>query len=136
MAQQENKLSFEIPVEITLHSNQVAFGEKEEMKQTFQGKMIQKNEGYYVLYKEILYEEKLTIRHMIHISQNEIVVTKTGALKSQMKFSEKKEFAFPYQTPVGEFQMNIFTKYIHIPTLMNEMKEIMVEDLIDLIWMA
>lgn len=78
------------------------------------GKLYEKNDGIYVIYKEELEKNSTHVTTTIKISEKEILIKRFGLVNSNMKFILGKETTTLYKTPQGIFNIKINTNKLDI----------------------
>lgn len=78
------------------------------------GKLYEKNDGIYVIYKEELEKNSAHVTTTIKISEKEILIKRFGLVNSSMKFILDKETTTLYKTPQGIFNIKINTNKLDI----------------------
>ena len=78
------------------------------------GKLYEKNDGIYVIYKEELEKKSAHVTTTITISEKEILIKRFGLVTSNMKFILDKETTTLYKTPQGIFNIKINTNKLDI----------------------
>lgn len=78
------------------------------------GKLYEKNDGIYVIYKEELEKNSADVTTTIKISEKEILIKRFGLVNSNMKFILDKETTTLYKTPQGIFNIKINTNKLDI----------------------
>ncbi|CEO37037.1 calycin-like domain-containing protein [[Clostridium] sordellii] len=78
------------------------------------GKLYEKNDGIYVIYKEELEKKSAHVTTTIKISEKEILIKRFGLVNSNMKFILDKETTTLYKTPQGIFNIKINTNKLDI----------------------
>lgn len=78
------------------------------------GKLYEKNDGIYVIYKEELEKNSDHVTTTIKISEKEILIKRFGLVNSNMKFILDKETTTLYKTPQGIFNIKINTNKLDI----------------------
>ncbi|MDU4493655.1 MAG: DUF1934 domain-containing protein [Staphylococcus warneri] len=78
------------------------------------GKLYEKNDGIYVIYKEELVKKSAHVTTTITISEKEILIKRFGLVNSNMKFILDKETTTLYKTPQGIFNIKINTNKLDI----------------------
>ncbi len=82
-------------------------GDLQVIESFYKGERIEKNGNVYVNFTEFdtLKDSKSTIK----ISEDEVLILKSGGVKSRMKFREAEKSKSIYITPFGEFDMSVYT---------------------------
>ena len=90
--------------------------EEEEVLETITpAKYYLKNGKHYVLYDEVVEGFSGVIKNKIKITDGKILeIIKTGSTNSHMIFEEGKNNLTIYDTPYGQFHMEMYTKALEI----------------------
>lgn len=73
----------------------------------YKGEQIEKNGNIYITFSESARSKDKT--STIKISDNEVLLLKSGEVTGKMKFNQDKEYRSKYKTPYGTFDMNLHT---------------------------
>lgn len=84
------------------------------------GQYYQRNGSHYLLYEEPVEGTGEVIQNRIKFRQDEVQVTKKGAVNTMLTFKENEKNMTNYATPYGNLIMGIDTQKIDL--LMNESK--------------
>lgn len=82
-------------------------GEEQTVESFYNGKRIEKNGSVYINFLE--YDTVKDSKGTIKISDDEVVILKSGEIISNMRFKEDKKHKSEYKTPYGTFDMNLYT---------------------------
>lgn len=98
----------QIPVKIKVHTSIQNGGEKETFELTTFGRYYLKNESAYLQYEEVTEEGQM--KTTIKLTDNEMLLMRSGSIKMRMLLEEKKKHRGSYTTPFGELQIMTETK--------------------------
>lgn len=73
----------------------------------------ERNGSTYLLFKEVDAGTNTVIDNMIKIKAGEVTVKRTGGIKSELVFNIAKDYKTLYNTPYGEFELDVVTKEIY-----------------------
>lgn len=82
-------------------------GEVQTIESFYRGEQIEKNGSIYITFLE--YDTIKDSKTTIKISDEEVLILKSGEVKTRMKFKEGVKFRSTYSTPYGNFDMSIYT---------------------------
>lgn len=82
-------------------------GEEQTIESFYNGKRIEKNGSVYINFLE--YETVKDSKGTIKISDEEVIILKSGEIISNMRFREDKNHRSEYKTPYGTFDMSLYT---------------------------
>ncbi len=100
---------------IKINTVQMDFkGNKDNIELITEGKVYLKNNATYVVYEESEISGMEGTTSRLKITENCIVIKKTGRNNSELIFELGKRFRTLYRTPHGDFPMEIVTKKIKI----------------------
>jgi len=85
-------------------------GQQEEVETTAAGCYYKKNGKHFILYDEVMEDGKGVIRNTVKISADSMEIIRKGAVTVHMLFQQGKGNDTPYQTPVGELMIRLYTK--------------------------
>ena len=73
----------------------------------YKGEQIEKNGNIYITFSE--FDTSKERSSTIKISDEEVLLLKSGDITTRMKFREDRDFRSKYRTPYGVFDMNLHT---------------------------
>lgn len=73
----------------------------------YNGEQIEKNGNIYITFSE--FDTSKERSSTIKISDEEVLLLKSGDITTRMKFREDRDFRSKYRTPYGVFDMNLHT---------------------------
>lgn len=73
----------------------------------YKGEQIEKNGNIYITFSE--FDTSKERSSTIKISDEEVLLLKSGDITSRMKFREDRDFRSKYRTPYGVFDMDLHT---------------------------
>ena len=82
-------------------------GEEQTIESFYNGKKIEKNGSVYINFLE--YETVKDSKGTIKISDDEVIILKSGEIISNMRFREDRNHRSEYKTPYGTFDMSLYT---------------------------
>lgn len=82
-------------------------GEEQTIESFYNGKRIEKNGSVYINFLE--YDTVKDSKGTIKISDDEVIILKSGEVISNMRFREDKNHRSEYKTPYGTFDMSLYT---------------------------
>ena len=82
-------------------------GEEQTIESFYNGKRIEKNGSVYINFLE--YETVKDSKGTIKISDDEVIILKSGEIISNMRFREDRNHRSEYKTPYGTFDMSLYT---------------------------
>ncbi|MGM0380020.1 MAG: DUF1934 domain-containing protein [Bacillota bacterium] len=97
-------------VNIKVKSEILQDGKSEEIKFKTKGKFYKKNDKYYLSYNEEKLSGMEKNRIILIIEKSKIIMNRYGETKSKMVFKLNKKTYADYETPYGNFDMEILTK--------------------------
>lgn len=95
-------------------------GEIQTIESFYNGEKIEKNGSIYISFNE--YETIKDSRSTIKISDDEVLILKSGEVRAKMKFKENTDYSSVYSTIYGDFNMFLHTYKISKRILDNEIK--------------
>jgi uncharacterized beta-barrel protein YwiB (DUF1934 family) len=101
----------QMPVKIKISTEIHQDGNKETFELITFGRYYQKGESSFLQYEEVLEDAK--INTTVKISEQEVLILRSGAIKMRMRFQEQKTFAGTYETPYGVLQTSASTKRLN-----------------------
>ncbi|MHC1749521.1 MAG: DUF1934 domain-containing protein [Cellulosilyticaceae bacterium] len=72
----------------------------------------ERNGAYYILFKEIDKESKITTNNTIKIKQDMVTIKRNGGLSTDLSFDINKVFKTIYYTPYHEMEIEVITHTI------------------------
>lgn len=78
------------------------------------GQYYKRNGAYYLIYEEPVEGSTKTIKNMIKFRENEVQVSKKGAINTCLNFVEDQKNLSNYSTPYGNLMVGIDTQNIEI----------------------
>lgn len=78
------------------------------------GQFYKKNGAYYLMYEEPVEGSTKVIKNVIKFRENEVQVSKKGAINACLNFVEEKKNLSNYSTPYGNLMVGIDTQNIEI----------------------
>ena len=75
----------------------------------YKGEQIEKNGNIYITFSE--FDTSKERSSTIKISDEEVLLLKSGDITTRMKFREDRDFRSKYRTPYGVFDMNLLIRY-------------------------
>lgn len=103
-------------VQITIHSTQTELSD-EPMEAVYSGNYRRLAGKHIITYDEYFGEEgasPVPNKNLMKIEKDVIVITKRGAITTQMHFEKNKKHSGSYQTPFGSFHMTICTEELSV----------------------
>lgn len=85
-------------------------GKLQTIESFFRGERLEKNGSHYVKFSE--FEIFGDSRGTIKVSDDEVIILKSGDVVSNMRFREKERFRSRYHTVYGDFDMSLYTHKI------------------------
>ena len=82
-------------------------GAEQTIESFYNGKRIEKNGSVYINFLE--YDTVKDSKGTIKISDDEVIILKSGEVISNMRFREDKNHRSEYKTPYGTFDMSLYT---------------------------
>lgn len=82
-------------------------GKLQTIESFFKGERLEKNGCHYVKFSE--FETFGDSKGTIKVSDDEVIILKSGDVVSNMRFREKERFRSRYQTIYGDFNMSLYT---------------------------
>lgn len=82
-------------------------GETQTIENFYRGKRIDKNGKIYISFLE--YDTVKDSNNTIKISDDEVLILRSGEIISKMKFKEEEGYRSDYKTPYGVFDMSLYT---------------------------
>jgi uncharacterized beta-barrel protein YwiB (DUF1934 family) len=101
----------QMPVKIKISTEIHQDGNKETFEMITFGRYYQKGESSFLQYEEVLEDAK--INTTVKISEQEVLILRSGAIKMRMRFQEQKTLAGTYETPYGVLQTSASTKRLN-----------------------
>jgi uncharacterized beta-barrel protein YwiB (DUF1934 family) len=86
----------------------------EEIEVIQRGQYYQRNGSHYLMYEEPIEGTNDTIINRIKFKENEVQVTKKGAVNTMLSFRENEKNMTNYATPFGNLVMGIHTHQIDL----------------------
>ncbi|GHH97961.1 DUF1934 domain-containing protein [Neobacillus kokaensis] len=90
----------EIPVKVTVKTT---IDEADPMELVVFGRYFQKGNASYLKYEEVM-EELGTVRTIVKISEEEMLILRSGAIKMRLPFQLQKKLNGSYEMPFGVFE--------------------------------
>ena len=100
-------------VKIKVTGTQTAGGENDTTVSEAFGMCVKETEGYRLEYKEMP-AEGMEVRNVITFASNQAVISKKGAIETEMVFIPEKSTGLDYKTPFGVIEMEIVCDSIAI----------------------
>lgn len=88
-------------------------GQTDETKQQYLGKGVQKENGWYISYKE-QFAEIGEVGTILKISEQDVTLLRQGKLQSKQLFAKGSSSESVYASPYGQFQMETHTRQLRI----------------------
>lgn len=79
-----------------------------------EGEFIKRNDKYLLRYKEQISEEDEMCSTIVKFDDKNVVMTRTGAINTQMIFENGKRHISHYETPMGSFTIGVRTDNMNI----------------------
>lgn len=86
----------------------------EEIEVIQKGRYYQRNGSHYLVYEEPIEESSDTIQNRIKFKEDEVSVTKKGAVNTMLSFRKNEKNMTNYVTPYGNLVMGINTRQINL----------------------
>ncbi|WP_169809859.1 DUF1934 domain-containing protein [Neobacillus mesonae] len=90
----------EIPVKVTVKTT---IDETDPMELIVFGRYFQKENASYLQYEEVL-EEVGTVRTIVKVSEGEMLILRSGAIKMRLPFQLQQKLTGSYEMPFGVFE--------------------------------
>lgn len=100
--------------ELTLHSRQIVRGEEQSSITHENAQWHQKNGKTYIRYEEHDETGFSENKVCLILSDEEIVVTRTGAINARLVYREKEKTESNYRVPYGILNVEVYTKKIEV----------------------
>lgn len=100
------------PVKVCIYGVQEIDGEEQKQEVTATGEYYEQNGKHFLLYEEVIEENKQKVRTIVKESDKCIEVVKNGYLSVKMRFSEGGSFNSLYETPMGSVNLRTVTNEI------------------------
>ena len=97
---------------ITIKGLQMALDDSEGLEIMTNGTYYKKNGKHYVLYEEVLEDQKVS--SMIKINVGKVEITKKGPARVQMMFEAGKKNTSIYATPFGQIEIGVYAEQIRV----------------------
>lgn len=97
---------------ITIKGLQMALDNSDSLEIITNGKYFKKNGKHYVLYEEVVEDQRVS--NMIKIYNETVEVTKKGLASVQMFFETGKKNTSIYSTPFGQIEISIYAEQIRV----------------------
>ncbi len=97
---------------ITIKGLQMALDNSDSLEIITNGKYFKKNGKHYVLYEEVVEDQRVS--NMIKIYNESVEVTKKGLASVQMFFETGKKNTSIYSTPFGQIEISIYAEQIRV----------------------
>lgn len=82
-------------------------GDFQTIESYYKGERLEKNGSVYVNFSE--FETYGDSKSTIKVSDNEVIILKSGDTSSNMRFKELQNYNSKYRTVYGDFDMNLYT---------------------------
>lgn len=112
---------------ITIKGLQMALDDSDTLEIMTNGKYYKKNGKHYVLYEEVVEDQKVS--NMIKIYDETVEITKKGLASVQMFFETGKKNTSIYSTPFGQIEIGIYAEQIRVNESENKLELNMQYDL-------
>lgn len=112
---------------ITIKGLQMALDNSDSLEIITNGKYFKKNGKHYVLYEEVVEDQRVS--NMIKIYNETVEVTKKGLASVQMFFETGKKNTSIYSTPYGQLEVSIYAEQIRVNETENKLELNMQYDL-------
>ncbi len=112
---------------ITIKGLQMAMDDSDSLEIMTNGKYYKKNGKHYVLYEEVVEDQKVS--NMIKIYDETVEITKKGLASVQMFFETGKKNTSIYSTPFGQIEIGIYAEQIRVNESENKLELNMQYDL-------
>lgn len=112
---------------ITIKGLQMALDDNDTLEIMTNGKYYKKNGKHYVLYEELVEDQKVS--NMIKIYDETVEITKKGLASVQMFFETGKKNTSIYSTPFGQIEIGIYAEQIRVNESENKLELNMQYDL-------
>lgn len=97
---------------ITIRGLQVALDDNDSLEIMTNGKYFKRNGKHYVLYEEVVEDQRVS--NMIKIYDGAVEITKKGLASVQMLFEMGKKNTSIYSTPFGQIEIGIYAEQIRV----------------------
>jgi uncharacterized beta-barrel protein YwiB (DUF1934 family) len=88
-------------------------GQTDVTKQEYLGKGVQKENGWYISYKE-QFDEIGEVGTILKIAELDVTLLRQGKLQSKQLFAKGRSSDSVYSSPYGQFQMETHTRQLRI----------------------
>lgn len=112
---------------ITIKGLQMALDSSDCLEIITNGKYFKKNGKHYVLYEEVVEDQRVS--NMIKIHDETVEITKKGLASVQMFFETGKKNTSIYSTPYGQLEVSIYAEQIRVNETENKLELNMQYDL-------
>lgn len=99
---------------ITIGGTMFAGDDKDNVDVITPGQYYYRRGRHYITYEDMVEDTRESIRNLVWISPEEMVVRKSGAITTEMIFRPNEETLTHYNTPFGAVEMGIHTKRLQI----------------------
>lgn len=96
--------------------------ELDKIESIYPGEYYNRSGAHYIMYEELMEEEKTPIKNMIKLREKEFTLTKKGIINVQMVFTEGKKTMTSYVTPFGNIMIALDTSRVAVEENENELK--------------
>lgn len=100
------------PVSVAIHSRQQLDGQDFLTQQKHAGTLTPTSSGWLLEYQEENPDDSGTIVTTLVINSQEAVLTRSGAVRCQMRFAPGQAHAVPYETSLGRLDFHLTTTYL------------------------
>ncbi len=116
-------------VRVKMHSAQESFGQKDEQRKVGNGKLYESHDAVCLQFRDDDPTEQI-VTHMEVKNGNEVVVRRTGAITSELRFKKEETHKSSHKTGFGCVRFEIATRELDIDADTEHMKLHIVYDLI------
>lgn len=96
--------------------------ELDKIESIYPGEYYLRNGSHYILYEELMEEERTPIKNVIKLRDKEFILTKKGSINTQMVFTEGKKNMTSYVTPFGNIMIALDTEKMEVEETAEELK--------------
>lgn len=87
-------------------------GEGSEVELITEGRLFKRGDTYYIEYEETILSGLEGTKTLIVVEDQRISLERTGSHESHFVFEEGRKYINYYETPIGEFEMGIFSTQV------------------------
>ncbi|MDZ5471769.1 DUF1934 domain-containing protein [Bacillus sp. 31A1R] len=98
-------------MKIKVHTSIRNGNEKETFELTTFGRYYEKNGSSFLQYEEVM--EEGTIKSIVKVSEEEVLILRSGAVSMRMVFQKEKKLRGRYETPFGQMELTTRTKRLN-----------------------